>query len=176
MVSPARLRRWGWPMTAALAAGFLAAVALHGGRPESGLVRFAASGVLADWPARRIVAVEVATADGRSAFRRDPQGGWHLDPAGEKTPSEVAERIETGLTLLRNAAPRRRDLPPGQIAEFGLTPPLLIVVARSADGASRTIEFGGLNPLGLDRYVRTEGEIMLLPSYLAEAWEQVARR
>jgi hypothetical protein len=176
MVSPARLRRGGWPIAVALAAGFLAVVALHGGRPEPGLARFEASGLLADWPAQRIVAVEIGTNEGRSAFRRDPQGGWHRDPADGPTPSDAAESIETGLTLLRNAAPRRRDLPGGQIAEFGLAPPRLIVIARNADGASRTIEFGGLNPLGLERYARTEGEIMLLPSYLVEAWEQVVAR
>ena len=176
MVSTASLRQWGWPVTAALAIGFLAVVALHGSRPEPGLVRFKASGLLADWPAQRIVAVEIGTERGRTAFRRDPQGGWRLDPADGKAASDVAERIETGLTLLRNAAPRRRDLPGAQVAEFGLAPPRLIVVARHADGTSRMVEFGGLNPLGLERYARTGGEIMLLPSYLAEAWELVAAR
>lgn len=173
MVPPARLRPWGWPIAAAFAASFLAIVALYGSRPEPGLVRFEAKGLLADWPAQRIVAVEIGTADSRSAFRRDPRGGWRRAPADASVPAEVAERIETGLTLLRNAPPRRRDLPGGRIAEFGLAPPHLIVIARSADGGARTIEFGGLNPLGLDRYARAEGEIMLLPSYLAEAWEQV---
>ena len=105
-----------------------------------------------------------------------PVFGWRLDPTGASVPSDVGARIETGLALLRNAAPRRRDLPGGNIAEFGLAPPRLVVIARSAEGDWRTIEFGGPNPLGLDRYARTGGEIMLLPSYLAEAWEQVAAR
>jgi len=176
VVSPARLRPWVWPIAAALAASFLFVFALHGSRPEPGLACFEANGLLADWPAHRIVAVAVGSDEGRSAFRRDPQGKWRLDPEDERVPPDVAERIETGLTLLRNAAPRRRDLPGAQVAEFGLAPPRLIVVARHADGTSRMVEFGGLNPLGLERYARTGGEIMLLPSYLAEAWELVAAR
>jgi hypothetical protein len=42
-------------------------------------------------------------------------------------------------------------------------------------GAAFVILFGGTNPLGASRYAKVDGEagIALLPTYVAEAWEQV---
>ena len=84
-----------------------------------------------------------------------------------------AEQIETGLKLLRNSAPQRADLMDGQLEDFGLMPPRLTVIVRRADGAAVTVEFGAANPLGLERYARVLGrpEILLLPGFVADAWE-----
>jgi len=57
-----------------------------------------------------------------------------------------------------------------------LAPPRLTVTARMTGGASITIEFGRTNPLGLERYARVvgRGEILLMPAFVADAWEPVA--
>ena len=41
--------------------------------------------------------------------------------------------------------------------------------------AAFVILFGGTNPLGASRYAKVDGEagVALLPTYVAEAWEQV---
>jgi hypothetical protein len=46
---------------------------------------------------------------------------------------------------------------------------------RTGLAAVREIEFGGANPLGLGRHARTGNarDIMLLPSFVADAWESV---
>lgn len=171
------VRRWGWPIAALLAAMFLALLAFDGERPEPGLARFAPAGLLADWPAREVAAIEVDAATQRRMFRREPGGIWRADAAGVAAMPDLAERIETGLTLLRNSAPQRTDLSREQLGEFGLLPPRLVVTARMTGGASVTIEFGGLNPLGLERYARIVGrpEILLMPAFVADAWERVAQ-
>jgi len=81
-----------------------------------------------------------------------------------------------GLKLLHNSAPQRTDLASEQLSEFGLAPPRLTVTARMTGGASITIEFGRTNPLGLERYARVvgRGEILLMPAFVADAWEPVA--
>jgi hypothetical protein len=178
VVAPTRLSQYAWPAAAALAAGFIGVLALHGGRPEPGLTRFEPAGVLSDWQPREVVAVEVGSAAGRRAFRRDADGGWRIEPSDEAPAAALTEQIELGLKLLHNSAPQRTDLDSAQLAEFGLQPPHLTVLVAAANGAGRTIEFGGANPLGLERYARIGGkaEVMLLPSFVADAWESVAAR
>jgi hypothetical protein len=99
-----------------------------------------------------------------------------MEAADAATTADLSERIETGLTLLRNSGPQRTDLTSEQLAEFGLSPPRLAVTARMTGGANITIEFGGANPLGLERYARVVGqrEILLMPAFVADAWEPVA--
>jgi hypothetical protein len=176
MVAPARLIAWGWPLAAALAAGFLGILAFEGERPEPGLARFAPAGLLAKWPVEQVMSVDVSAGTGHRSFHRDPAGRWHLDAAGAATTAELDESIETGLKLLRNSAPERTDLTGEQLGEFGLEPAQLTVTARAADGGSIAVEFGGCNPLGLERYARVVGraEILLMPGFVADAWERVA--
>jgi uncharacterized protein DUF4340 len=178
VVAPARVKRYVWLTAAALAAGFIIALAFQGSRLEPGLVRFEPAGVLIKWQPQRVVAVEVAAGAGHRAFRRHVNVGWSLDPGGEAVPADVAGQIETGLKLLYNSAPQRTDLASTELAEFGLQPPRLTVAVQAADGAGMTIEFGGANPLGLERYARVPGsqDIMLVPSFVADAWEAVAAR
>ena len=176
MVAPARVKAWGWPAAAALAGGFIGILALHGERPEPGLARFTPAGPLADWPVQRVTSVEVSTVAQHWSFRRTFGGGWRPEAAGATTAENLTEHIETGLTLLHNSGPQRTDLEIEQLAEFGLASPRLIVTAHMTGGASVTIAFGGTNPLGLGRYARIVGrnEILLLPAFVANAWELVA--
>lgn len=175
MVAPAGVRGWAWAVSAALAAGFIGLLAFHGQRPEPGLVRFKPGGLLADWPLQQVASVEVNFGTDHRSFYRDPGGGWQPEGAGSAITADLAERIETGLKLLRNSAPERTDLASEQSDEFGLEPPRLVVVARAKSGDSIAVEFGGSNPLGLERYARIVGrtEILLMPAFVADAWERV---
>jgi hypothetical protein len=176
VVAPTRLKGWGWPVAAIIAVGFIAVLAFHGERPEPGLARFAPAGLLADWPVRQVTSVDVAAGAQSRSFRRHPGGGWSSAAAGAPATADLAQRIETGLTLLHNSAPQRSDLSSAQLEEFGLEPPRLSVTARMTGGTDVTIEFGGANPLGLERYARVVGrnEILLMPAFVADAWERVA--
>ncbi len=170
------LIRWAWPIAAAVAAGLIGLLAFQGERPEPGLVRFEPAGLLADWPVQQVREVEVQAGTDHRSFRRDPDGLWRPQATDAAAASDLAERIETGLKLLRNSAPQRTDLANQQLAEFGLEPPRLSVTARTTSGDSITIEFGGTNPLGLERYARIVGraEILLMPGFVADAWQRVA--
>lgn len=176
MVAPASVKAWGWPVAATLAAGFIGLLAFHGERPEPGLARFTPAGLLADWPVEQVTSVEISSGAYRRAFRRNPGGGWHPEAADAAITAELTERIETGLTLLHNSGPPRSDLASAQLEEFGLAPPRLTITARLTDGTGITIEFGGANPLGLERYARVVGraEILLMPAFVADAWEPLA--
>jgi hypothetical protein len=170
------MRGWGWPVAAALSAGFIGVLAFHGERPEPGLARFRPAGLLADWPVEQVMSVEVDAGANHWSFHRNPAGGWRADAANTATTADLGERIEKGLTLLHNSGPQRTDLAGEQLVEFGLAPPRLTVIARIRDGAGVTIEFGGTNPLGLERYARIAGrsEILLMPAFVADAWQMVA--
>jgi len=174
VVAAARLTVWAGGAAALLAAGFIAALAFTGERPEPGLERFHPAGVLAAWPTGDIASVEIVAGAERRLFRRGPAGAWV--GAGSNT----AQRIETGLTLLRNTAPQRifaaGEIDHGGLAEFALDPPRLTVIARTRTGKTVTIWFGDVNPLGLARYAQTDSspEVLLLPSYVAAAWEEIA--
>ncbi len=180
MVVAAIVTRWRWPLAAAIAAGFIAILAFHGERPEPGLGRFEAAGLLASWSAGDVAALEVGAGPARRYFRLVPGRGWSLEGADGAVPSELAAHLETGLKLLRNSAPERifagSELDHQRLAEFGLEAPLLTVTVRSARGDSMTVHFGKANPLGLARYARIEGrtEVMLLPGFVADAWQSVA--
>ena len=176
MVAPASVRRWGWPLAATLAAAVIGVLAFEGERPEPGLARFAPAGLLADWPIEQVTSVEVSAGLKHRLFRRNPGGAWRLEVADAAPAADLAQRIDMGLKLLHNSAPQRTDLASEQLSEFGLAPPRLTVTARMTGGASITIEFGRTNPLGLERYARVVGreEILLMPAFVADAWEPVA--
>jgi hypothetical protein len=166
----------GWAASAALAAGFLGLLAFHGERPEPGLARFEPAGVLVDWPIEDVATLDVFAGTAHRSFHRIG-GSWRGE--GEAMSAQLEERIATGLKLLHNSAPERifaaSELGEQTLADFGLEPPRLTVAARTAEGRSVTIHFGNVNPLGLARYTRIDGrpEVVLLPAFVAKAWERV---
>jgi len=143
MVASAGVKGWVWGMGATLAVGFIGVLALQGERPEPGFARFKPAGLTADWPVQQVISVEVSTATHRRLFDRGPGSGWRLEATDDATTeADLAERIETGLTLLHNSAPERTHLTSEQLEEFGLEPPRLTVTARAINGASIAVDAG----------------------------------
>jgi len=163
------MRRWAWPAAAALAFAFLVGLALHGSRPDI-MVQFKPGGLMAFAP-EQAREIEIRRGADRKRFVRNGER-W-------EAPVETAERLEAGLRLLRNAAPMRlltaeevARVPP---SDYALGADSLRVTVRPEAGAAFVIQFGGPNPLGAARYAKVDGEagVALLPTYVAEAWEQV---
>jgi len=163
------MTRWAWPAAAALAFAFLVGLALHGSRPDI-MVQFKPDGLMAFAP-EQAREIEIRKGADRRRFVR----------SGERwdAPVETAERLEAGLRLLRNAAPMRvltaQEVARVSPSEYALGADSLRVTVRPAAGAAFVIQFGGTNPLGAARYAKVDGEagVALLPTYVAEAWEQV---
>jgi hypothetical protein len=176
-VAPSLMQRFAWPLAAAAALLFMVGLALSGKRPDAGLAPFKAAGLLAAFAPEDAREVEVAAGGATWRFRRDD--GWQAIAAPRPVPSDLTRRIDAALRLLRNAGPLRVLTPDevGQVpaSEYALGSDSLRVEVRSSAGASFQIQFGGRNPLGVARYVRVQGVdgLPMLPTYVAEAWEQV---
>ena len=180
MVAPA-LRRAAWPVAAALAAGAILALALHGRRPDPSLG--GAAGVMLAVPPDTVTEVVVSRGERRWRFERASSKAWMAapgSPSGKSMGAEsVTSRVDSGLRFLHVSAPQRvlqaedvAGIPP---SEFGLEPPRFSVSVRSRGAAPFDIEFGARNPQGLAQYARLAGraEILLLPSFVGEQWEAV---
>jgi hypothetical protein len=169
------MSRLGWAAAALAAVAFLAALALTGGRSGPGLAPFTPNGLLAI-PAEDVRAVDVSTRDGQSQFVR-VEGGWQTKLGKAAVGFEA--RLEAALRLLRNSGPERiltdTEVASVDAAQFGLDPPRLRVVVRGGEASIFAISFGITNVLGLSHYARVDGrsEIVLLPGFVAEAWEGV---
>lgn len=174
MVAPQALSRSLWIVGAMLAAGALLALALFGERPATHVGTFVPAGVMRHIPLQEIVEVEVASGTLRWRFARDA-AGWHMAEATAPLPADATAGIDEALRLLHNSAPERTlsgdDL--AGSAAFGLDLPALAVTVKGRESFS--IAFGAANPLGLARYARVESraEVVLLPRYVADAWEGV---
>lgn len=174
MAAPA-LTRVAWIGAAAVAAATILAFALHGRRPDSGLVRFEAAGVMVHIAPERVREVELTAGERRWRFARVPTGGWSA--MGPPLPSrDWARLIDEGLRFLSVSAPQRvmareeyAGMSPG---EFGLGPARYAVLVRALETEPFAIEFGSLNALGLGQYARVAGraELLLLPSFVGEPW------
>jgi hypothetical protein len=174
MVASAVVKRFGLPVLAALAAVLLVTLAFVGERPRPGSEPFKPRGLLSAWQMEDVTTIRINKGSEDRLFTRNPGGPWRSDKG--EVPPELAAQIETGLRLLRNAA-SERDFSPEELggrsmSEFGLETPRLVVAARRASGATVTIAFGGVNPLGLTQYARVDGrrDIAMLPAYVANAW------
>ena len=161
--------RWLWPAAAALAFAFLVGLSLQGRRPDIA-VDFKPAGLLT-MPSEAAREIHVAKGPEQRNFMRR---GDHWS-----APPEVADRLETAVRLLRNAAPLR-ILSAAEIAgvspsEYEFDNDSLKVLIRQAAGPDFVIQFGKLNPLGSARYAKVDGlaGVALMPAYVAEAWERV---
>lgn len=176
-VAPPLSRRLGWPLAALVAFAFLALLSLHGERPEPGLVRFKAAGLLTAFSPEDAREIEIASAGETWRFRREGTA-WRTEQAPRPVSAEAGGRIDTALRLLRDTGPMRMlssDEAAGATpADYGLGPEALRVTVRGPGGVTFAVRFGARNPLGSARYARVDGVdgVPLLPSYMAETWEQ----
>ncbi|HET7876032.1 MAG TPA: hypothetical protein VFN71_10990 [Methylomirabilota bacterium] len=174
------LKRLAWPAAAVVAAAFITVLAFHGQRPEPGLARFEAAGLM-PMPPADVTQVEVAAGGKHWRLARGADGRWQLVEGAPGAPGDLQDRVEKGLKLLHASGPERvltrEELSAASTGEFGLSPAELSVSARGGAAAAFTLHFGRKNPLGLARYARVEGreDVVLLPGFVAEAWEAVVR-
>lgn len=171
------MRRAGWPLAAVAAFAFLIALALHGERPEPGLVRFKAAGLMTAFSPDDAREVEIALGGETWRFRRDGTE-WRAIAPAVAVPAEASAGIDAALRLLRNSGPLR-TLAADEIAQvpasdYALGREALRITVRGPDGAMFAIRFGNRNPMGTARYARVEGVdgVPLMPAYVAEAWER----
>jgi hypothetical protein len=165
-----------WIGAAVGAGGLIAALSLHGERPDpAGLARFEAAGVMLAIEPARVTAIEVRRADRRWRFRRAPDGRWATE-GPERAAAAAPAALDEGLRFLHASAPQR-VLTPGEIhgipmSEYGLAPPGYVVTVQGG-GTPFTVEFGAVNPQGLAQYARVAGreEIFLLPRFVGRPWE-----
>jgi len=174
--APPLIRRAAWPLAAAGALAFLVGLALHGERPEPGLVSFKPAGLLTAFAPADARAVEITKAGETWRFRRDGNG-WRAIETPQPVPADAAQRIETALRLLRDSGPLRvlsAEEARAASADYGLGPEALRVTVLGPDAAPFIIRFGATNPLGSARYAKVEGidGVPMLPGYVAETWEQ----
>jgi hypothetical protein len=171
------LKRFAWPLGAAVAFVFLVALALHGERPQPGMARFVAAGLmtrLAPDEAREVVIVT-----GGETWRFHRQTAWQQVEGPRPAPPEFAAHIDGALRLLRDSGPLRM-MSPQEVAraaadEYGLEHGATEVTVRAQAGATFAIRFGARNPLGSGRYARIDGVdgVPILSAYVGDAWEQV---
>ena len=169
-MAPALIRRWAWPAAAGLAFAFLVGLALQGGRPDivvefkpAGLMTLCAGAGARDRGRGGAPSVSVSCAMASAGTRR-PRRRSGSRPACACCATPAPMRVLSAEEVAR--------VPP---SEYALGADSLRVTVRPATGAAFVIQFGGTNPLGSARYAKVEGEagVALLPTYVAEAWEQV---
>jgi len=168
------LARLAWSAGAAASGLLLLGLAVFGERPQTHVATFQAAGLMKTMPPAEIRSIEIKNAAGLRQFRRDAEG-WHELGSNEKIGSKVERRIDEALRLLHNSAPERSLAVKGieEDRAFGLDPPALQVTVTGSDTLS--VAFGATNPLGLARYARVRGQadVLLIPKYVVEAWEEV---
>ena len=161
-----------WLIAPLAAAGTLLWLALMGERPATHVARFEAAGVMRHIPLHEIYEVEIVSGARNWRFTKDPIG-WAAAGATAAGPLNVG-RVDKGLRLLRDSAPERvlAASEPRDLAAYGLHPPVLSVIVKGR--ATFSVAFGIANPLGLARYARVGGraEVLLLPRYVADSWEE----
>jgi hypothetical protein len=113
MVAAQALKRGAWVGTAGLAAGLILVLALHGRRPDPGLVRFIPAGVMLHLLPEDVVEVRVRAGDRLQSFMRPVAGGWHT--ANTPVSEEIARRLDSSLHFLHVSAPQR-IMPPEEYA------------------------------------------------------------
>lgn len=175
----ARVASHGWLWVAVLVGGGLVGTALLSPDRQQQLQDHVASGPLRDIAEAQVLRVLVRQGERQWQLQRQA-AGWIISPARDLPAVTLNAQVEGAVRLLRNAAVERElaaDSP-----DYGLASPRAVQVrvftSLAADAAPAwTFDFGGLNPVGLARYARLQAagapaQVVLLPSYVAEAWEQ----
>jgi hypothetical protein len=159
-----------WIGAALAAASVLVVLALHGERPAT-IGVFAAAGVMRHIPPEDVSHVEVVAGTTRWQFTRK-SARWESSNATQGYDAKTSAAIDQGLRLLHNSAPERTLAGEEGSGAFGLAAPAMVITVKGPESFS--IAFGGTNPLGLARYARVQGQrdVILLPRYVADAWQQ----
>jgi hypothetical protein len=172
------MTRNAWIIGAVLAAAALVVLAVHGRRPDHGLARFEAAGLLRGQSVAAARTIEVSDGTRRRRFERANTDAWHL-VAGPGSSSGAADAITRGLRFLEVSPPQRvlspEEVSAARAGDFGLDPPRYTVAIHGAPEGAIVVHFGGPNAQGLAQYVRLDGhdEVVLLPRYVGEPWEAV---
>lgn len=169
-------RRTGPFAAAALAVGFLVAMALSGRVRESGqFVRFTPAGVLAD-PPGRIDRVELGAASGRWVFRRSPDG-WRTEIDARPVPATLATHLDDALKFLHVTGPirvlERAEWSEHGLGEFGLDPPAYSAALFRDGRPVLRVAFGSENPQKVLQYVRVQGreQVFVMSRSMGREWE-----
>ena len=165
---------------AAIAVGFLIAMALFGRARESGqLVRFVPAGVLAEAPAQ-ITRIELMGSARRSIFTRNGEGAWRRDQDPRPVPSPLATHLDDALKFLHVSAPvrvlARQEWAEHGLGEFGLERPGMSAVLSHDARQVLLVHFGSVNPQKVLQYMRVDGrdDIYVMARFVGEEWERVA--
>lgn len=165
---------------AGLAALFILAMALSGGRRESRwLIRSHATGLMPE-PPDRIDRVELTANGRRTRFVRGAGRVWTIEHDGRQLPAAVASHIEVSLRFMRVAAPVRvmtREEWEGEpLEEFGLDPPRYAVSLHHGERIVLAGRFGSTNPQEIAQYVQIDGRntLYLMPRFVGREWELLA--
>lgn len=94
--------------------------------------------------------------EGRAVeVRRREEGGWEVvSPQGAVLGDDV---VEMAVIWLASPRPRAVLSPGGNLADYGLAPPVARITLSLRDGSSRVLEVGGATPGGTTTYVRLPG-------------------
>lgn len=177
-MAAALLKGRGWLVTVVVVVAAMLLLAVLGTDRQQMLQEHQASGTMRDIALERIVTLQV-TAGARQWSLRRGAAGWTSAPPLAATGAELAPRVDAALRLLRDAAAEREFESGSDTSAFGLAPPRLNIRVFGANDATAPvlfeIGFGALNPIGLAHYARVTRDnrvqTVLLPSYVAEAWE-----
>ena len=168
-------RRLRYPLAAASALAFLAAMVVSGAMPpQRQLVRFEAKGVLA-LPSERILRVELSRGDERVTLLR--RGGTSWATADGTDLGAAGARVSMAIQVMHNSAPVR-EIGPAELAgvdtaPFGLDPPRLTVALYGSGGEpALTARFGEPNPEEYLQYMRIDGDarLYLMSRFVGGGW------
>ncbi|HXJ82366.1 MAG TPA: hypothetical protein VMS64_27240 [Candidatus Methylomirabilis sp.] len=178
-MAPAAVRRATWVAAALAAAIVIIVLAAHGRRPEPGLARFQPAGVMVEIPPDHVSEIVLSRGGQRWRFTRTAGAHWTAQGGPPTLADATQARLEQGLRFLHVSAPQRvmarEELSGTPLAELGLDPPRFSVSVRPRGAEPVTVEFGVRNPQGLAQYAHRSGrdEILLLPSFVGEPWEDI---
>jgi hypothetical protein len=168
------------PAAAGLAVGLLVAMVFTGHVRESGqFVKFTPAGVMPELPGD-IDRVEMATAAGRWAFERAPDG-WRGAVGGRPATPSLASLLDGAIRFMHVSAPirvmERAEWSAIGLREFGLDPPGYTATLYRRGTAVLGAEFGAPNPQQVLQYIKLTGrdEVYLMSRFIGQEWEKAIR-
>ena len=169
-------------VVATLAVGFIAAMAVTGGRRESQQrVRFEAAGLMTASP-EDIEKVELEGEGRRLTFVRAAPAGWTAASAPGPLPERIASRLETSVRFMHVAEPVRviagGEWERTALEEFGLARPRCVVRLSGRGRVLLVARFGATNPQDVLQYASVDGreELYLMPRFVGLEWERMLER